>query len=183
MVRLGMPSQFRKSVEAQKQIALTADIGSCSSGGALYLINGSDPTLTLSAGPALFFYTPQKANAEHLRVLSMAPQRLRLSRVAPRVLELEVLELPRQSNQFEHLFRAPSHPLQVGQSVDLGELKVQVDAMGGGLFTRARLEFDSDLDHSRSCLMVWKNGRLESIPVPRQGESVSIEHEPGPLGL
>jgi hypothetical protein len=168
--------------EVQKQIAATADLGSCSDGGSLYLVNGSDPTLALYAAVAIVFHTPEKAGGERLRVLSMAPQPHRLSRTAPGVLELEVLE-PRRDNPFEQLFRATAHPLRAGQSVNLSEVTVHVDEASAGLFTRARFELDGDLDQTQSCLMVWKNGRLESLAVPRIGESVRIEHEPGPFGL
>ena len=184
LVRLGMPFHFMQASEVQKQIALTADVGNCSDGGSLYLVNGSDPTLALYAAVAIVFYTPEKAGGERLRVLSMAPQPHRLSRTAPGVLELEVLDPPRRENPFEQLFRAARHPLQAGQSVRLSEVAVHVDEVSsGGLFTRARFEFDGDLDQTRSCFMIWKNGQLQHLPVPRVGESVHVDHEPGPLGL
>jgi hypothetical protein len=182
LVRLGLPFHFRESSEVQKQIALTADMGACADGGSLYLVNGSDPTLALYAAVAIVFHAPEKAGGERLRVLSMAPQPHRLSRTAPGVLELEVLE-PRRDNAFEQLFRAERHPLQAGQAVELSEVTVHVDAASAGLFTRARFAFDGDLDPTRSCLMVWRNQRLENLPIPRLGDSVRIEHEPGPLGM
>jgi hypothetical protein len=183
LVRLGMAFHFMQEGDVQKQIAVTADMGKCSDGGSLYLVNGSDPTLALYAAVAIVFHTPEKAGGERLRVLSMAPQPHRLSRTAPGVLELEVLDPSRLDNPFERLFRTTRHPLQAGQSVQLSEVAVHVEAVNAGLFTRARFEFDGDLDTTRSCFMVWKNGRLERLPVPRVGESVRIEHEPGPLGL
>jgi len=183
LMRLSVPHQFTKAGEKQKQLALTADVASCSQGGSLYIVNGSDPTLTLYAGAAILFYAPEKAGAEHLRILSMAPQAQRLSRTASGVLELEVLDAPRQNNRFEQLFRAPSHPLRVGQRIELGEVTAQVEASSADLFTRARFEFERALDSSRSCLMVWRNARLENLPFPRLGENVRIEHEPGPMGL
>ncbi len=183
LVRLGMPFHFMQSSEVQEQIARTADMGTCSNGGSLYLVNGSDPTLALYAAVAIVFHTPEKAGGERLRVLSMAPQPHRLSRTAPGVLELEVLGPRRQENPFELLFRAVRHPLEAGQSVQLSEVTVRVDEISSGLFTRARFEFRRDLEQSRSCLMVWRDGRLENLPLPPIGESVRIEHEPGPLGL
>lgn len=185
LVRLAMPLELMKSSKAQQQLAKSADVASCASGGSLYLVNGSDPMLTLYARAALAFYTPEKAGAERLWVLSMAPQTQRLSHPAPGVLELEVLDPPRRSHAFEGLFRAPSQPLQAGQRVQLGELSVKVDATSEGLFTRARFELAraSDLERGRACLLVWKHGRLENLPVPALGRDLRIEHEPGPMGL
>lgn len=182
MVRLGLPFELMKASQAQQRIAKDADVGTCTDGGSVYLVNGSDPTLTLYAAAALLFYTPEKAGAERLRVLSMAPQPQRLSRVAPGVLELETLGA-RQSHAFEQLFRDVEHPLREGESIDLGELAVHVEATSGGLFTRARFNFDGDLERLRSCLIVWTGGKLESIPVPALGRAVRVEHEPGPMGL
>jgi hypothetical protein len=113
----------------------------------------------------------------------MAPQPHRLSRTAPGVLALEVLDPPRRDNPFERLFRSEKHPLRADQSVRLSEVAVHVDAAQAGLFTRARFEFESDLDATRSCFLVWKNAQLQHLPLPRVGQSVHVDHEPGPLGL
>ena len=184
LARLGMIANFAKSADTQKRLALEADVGACAKRGSIYLINGSDPTLTLYASSAILFHAPEKAGAERWRVLSMAPQPHRVSRTTSDTVELEVLGSPRRNNLFELLLRDPSHhPLQVGQVVKLGELEVEADAVSGGLFTRARLQFERDLDHSEACFMAWRHGRLESVPVPRVGQSLRIEFEPGPMGL
>jgi hypothetical protein len=179
-----MIANFAKSADTQKRLALEADVGACAKRGSIYLINGSDPTLTLYASSAILFHSPEKAGAERWRVLSMAPQPHRVSRTTSDTVELEVLGSPRRNNLFELLVRDPSrHPLQVGQVVKLGELEVEADAVSGGLFTRARLQFERDLDHSEACFMAWRHGRLESVPVPSVGQSLRIEFEPGPIGL
>lgn len=184
LVRVAMPLEMRRSSETQQRLAQEADLGSCAEGGSLYLLNGSDPTLTLYAGAALLFYTPEKAAFERLRVLSMAPHPQRLTRTAADVVQLEVLGLPRRHNAFEHLFRAPSHPLEAGLSLQLGELGVNVDAVSEtGLFTSARFRVAGGLDGPSRCLLVWRGGRLESVPWPALDESLHIEHTPGPMGL
>lgn len=148
----------------------------------MYLVNGSDPTLTLYAAAALLFHTPEKAGAERFRVLSMAPQAHQLSRLGPEVLGLEVLG-PRQSHAFEQLFRDLDHPLREGESVDVGELTVHVEATSAGLFTRARLDFVRDLEGLRACLLVWRDGQLVRVATPALGQGVRVEHAPGPMGL
>jgi hypothetical protein len=181
--RLFMSMQFRKSGLDQERVAREADVGACAHGGTLYLINGSDPTLALYAAVALRFHTPEKAGAEHLHVLSMAPQRQRLTRSADDTLELSVIEAPRASNAFEQLFRASDNPLVPGTLIPIDRLAVHVDESSGGLFTRARFQVPRDLDPTRDCLLAWRNQRLENVPLPRIGESIEIGHEIGPMGL
>jgi hypothetical protein len=183
-VRLAMPLDMGRAGREQERLAQEANLGACAAGGSLYLVNGSDPTLTLYAGAALLFYTPDKARFERLRVLSMAPQAQLLTRTAPDAVRLDVLDLPRQSNAFEWLFRAPGRPLLPGLSLSLGELTVDVDAVNEeGLFTGARFNFTGGLDGPSRCLLVWRDGRLESVPWPALGESLRVEHAAGPMGL
>ena len=150
----------------------------------MYLVNGSDPTLALYAAAALRFYTPDQAQAEPWRVLSMAPQAQSLTRSSPNTLELEVIGPSRQTTPFEALFRRPERPLFVGQSARLPELTATVLSLAeNGLFTRVRFEFPRGLDPEHDCLVAWRGGKLEYLPLPEPGGSVRIEHEVGPLGL
>lgn len=183
LVRLGVAHEFRKSSDTLRRIALEADVGECAERGSLQLLTGSDPVLALYTAPALLFYTPDRARAEHFRVLSMAPEAQRLTRVSERAFELEVLDPPRWGNAFEHLFRDADDPLRDGVRVELPELVVDVPATEGGLFTRARFEQRQPLERSPVCLLIWREGRLQRLPVPAIGESVRIEHQPGPMGL
>jgi hypothetical protein len=67
--------------------------------------------------------------------------------------------------------------------VPLPELLVHVDEADGGVFQRVRFEFGSDLERLPACLLAWKGGRLVTVPVPSQGENVTVDHEPGPMGM
>lgn len=183
LVRLSLPAQLDAGADGLERIAREADVGVCGSGGSLYLLNGSDPTLALYLAAALRFHTPEKAGAERLRVLSMAPQAQQLTRRDARTLELEVLGDERESHAFERLFRAERHGLRPGRTIALPELAVHVDAAEEGLFTRARFELEGPIDPLRTCLLVWRDGAVQSLPLPASGESVRIEHQPGPMGL
>jgi hypothetical protein len=183
LVRVGLPSEFAGTAEKQKRLAVDTDLGACAQGGSAYLINGSDPTLTLYAGAALLFYTPDKAKLDHLRVLSMAPQPQLLTRTARDAVRLDVLDMPRQHNPFERLFRAAKAPLLPGQSLKYGDLAVDIDGVSEGLFTSVRFRIDGGLDPARHCLLVWRDGRLENVAWPPLGESLRVEHQLGPMGL
>jgi hypothetical protein len=147
------------------------------------LLNAADPALAIYAGAALRFYTPSKAGAERLRVLSMAPQAVALGRPEPSVLTLEVLDLPRRDNPFERLYRPPDDPLLTGARVVLPDVTARVERAEAGVFLRTRFEFQRDLDAPGTCLLVKRGGRLRVLPPPRVGESITLAHEPGPMGL
>ncbi|HTV20028.1 MAG TPA: hypothetical protein VMG12_15195, partial [Polyangiaceae bacterium] len=183
LLRVGQAFQCRQAAEMQRRIAEQADVGACGARGSLYLLTGADPTLALYASAALGFYTPSKAGAERLRVLSMAAQPVALSRPEPRVLAIDVLDPPRRDNPFERLYRPANEPLQAGANIELPELSVHVDQADDGVFQRALFAFRRELAGDAACLLAWKGGRLESFPLPAVGESVTLAHEPGPLGL
>lgn len=182
LLRIGWAFQFRKMAHDQQRLAEQADVGRCASGGSAYLLTGADATLALYSAAALSFYTPEKAGAERWRVLAMAPQRLALGRPEPAVLTLEVLD-PRRDNPFERLYRPADDPLLGGDSVELADVTVRVERAQAGVFERARFEFRRDLDAPGSCLLMWRGGRLQALPPPPVGESVTLDYEPGLMNL
>lgn len=183
LLRVSSAVQYRAMSDDQRQLAEGANLGSCASGGSAYLLTASDPSLALYAAAALSFYTPDKAGAERLRVLAMVPQRLELGRPEPNVLTLQVVDLPRRDNPFEGLYRPPDAPLLTGSEVEFADLAVRVEHAERGVFHRARFELRRDLDAPGTCLLVRRSGRLETLPAPRVGESVTLAHEPGGMGL
>lgn len=183
LLRISWAFQYRQMADEQQRLAEQADMGSCATGGSAYLLTGADPSLAIYAAAALSFYTPHKAGAERLRVLAMVPQRLELGRPEPSVLTLDVLDLPRRNNLFEDLYRPADEPLRTGDSVVFEDLTVRVEQAEAGVFQRARFEFRRDLDGPGSCLLVRRRGRLETLPPPQVGESVTLAHEPGVMGL
>ena len=182
-MRLIMAPQFNVTAKGLEKVARDADVGACRDGGSIYLANGSDPTLTLYAAAALLFYTPEKAGAARFRVLSMAPQAQRLSRVGPDSVELEVLGEPRALNPFENLFRGADRPLPLETDLPLAELSARVEQAQGNLFTRVRFRFAGGIDPSKHCLLVWRDQRLQNVPWPSEGAPLEIAHERGPMGL
>ena len=168
---------------AEKQIAENAEVGSCSNHGYLYLLTGADPSVALYVGPALAFYAPEKAGAERFRVLSFAPHPQRLRREARNVIELEVLAKVPRRGPVEEMLRSAQHPLRPGSQIALGELRVRTLATAAATWTRARFEFQEDLDRGEVCLMAWRGDRLEAVSLPGLGETVEIAHQLGPMGM
>jgi len=131
----------------------------------------------------LKFHTPAKIDTRRLRVLSMAPHDQRLTRVSPSAFELEVLGRPRRVNDFERLYRSRSWPLEPGQSYVAGELRAQVVATTNGVADKVRFELDTSLDAPSVCLIAWRDGHVQPVPVPGVGRSIAVPREPGPLGM
>jgi hypothetical protein len=183
LLRLGVTFQFRQMAIDQQRLAEQADVGACGERGSLYLLTGADPIIALYASAALLFHTPSKGGAERLRVLSMAPQAVRLERSEPSTLSLQVLDLPRRQNAFERLYRPPDDPLLAGASVALSEVTVRVEAADAGVYDRARFEFRAEPELMPACFLVWRGGRLAALPLPQVGASVRVDHEIGPMGL
>jgi hypothetical protein len=182
LTRVATAAQFRAFARAQQELAQKADLGGCEKRGSLYLLTGADPILALYTGLALRFYTPEKAGAERLRVLSMAPHPQRLTRVAQNAFELEVLEPPRKENPFEGLYLAPERPLSAGEHFRAGELSATVLAVASSVFTKVRFDFRGDLERD-VCFLVWKGGELRHLRLPALAASTQVPHELGPMGM
>lgn len=181
LLRLALPVELGRLARVQREIAEQAEVGDCGQRGYSYLLTGADPTLSLYAMAATLLFAPHKGRAGYFRVLSMAPHDQRLRRTGPRSFELETLGETRRSSAFERLYRPTTAPLQAGHEQALRELTVRVRQTHDGLFQRATFEVAHDLD--RTCALVWRSGRLQTLPWPELGQSVIIAHELGPMHL
>lgn len=171
-VRLSFPSTFRSLGEAERRLAENADPGDCERA---YLLTGADPTLSLYAGQALAFFTPETyARLETLAVLSMAPQDQRVTVLDDRSFELEMLGT-RRSTPFEGVYT--DAPPQRGDVIEIGELTATVLDTEAGLPTRVRFEVRTGLEGV--CLVRWDGERL----VFQAPDSATVPHVPGPMSL
>jgi hypothetical protein len=182
LIRVVVAAQFAKFAKVSHQLAQQADLSGCEGVGFAYLLSASDPTLSIYAEPAIAFYTPAKS-PQRMRALSLAPHEQELERVAPNAFELRTLGLPRRTNDFERIYRPRNAPLRVGDHFQAEELSVKVLETQNGWWTRARFDLGEPLDASSVCLLTWRNGRLEKLPVPPVGGTIAIPHNRGPLGL
>ena len=183
LARLAVPLVFAGAATAQQRVAYQTDLGLCPANSTAYMLSGSDPALSLYLGPSILFHAPDTARVERLRILSMAPQPLRLTRPEDRVLELAVEGRPRRVNDFERLYRAIDAPLTVGRTYSAGELSARVLEMADGYPARVRFELPTSFDASTVCLIAWRDGRVQPVSVPKQGQSVTIPYELGPTGM
>ncbi len=178
LVRTSLPGLLAGMSDAERQLALDADLSACPQGAMGYVLTGADPVLSLYAAPSLHFYTPQKAaRLRAVSVVSMAEEAQELRTVGDRV-ELAIIE-PRTANLFERVYR--DEPMRAGDRVEAGELRVTVLDVEDGWPTRVAME--NARGWESACFLVWQGGRLRSMPPPDPGEVRVIAHELGPMGL
>jgi hypothetical protein len=178
LVRLAMPLTFLQMEQAERKVAREAEIDSCPNGSTAYLLPGSDPTVALYASVALGFFEPKRAaRLGGMVPLSLSPRDLLLRRDPDDSFELLMQGDPRLS-PFEALYRKA--PERVGDQVRTRGLQVDVLATDEGAPTRIRLRFAGG--DARACLLRWHAGALRRLSLA-PGTSLSLPHEPGPLGF
>ncbi len=118
-----------------------------------------------------------------MQLLSMSAHDHRLKRTGERSLEVAVLDGALLEGPFESLFRPTSEPLRVGDRLPLGAWSVQILEESAGRPTRFSVSFDRSVDDPSIALLIWKDGALRSLAVPRLGDEVFVKHELGPMGI
>ncbi|MFT5680325.1 MAG: hypothetical protein ACI8RZ_001231 [Myxococcota bacterium] len=146
---------------------------------------------------AIALFTPDPAVAIYLSVMqahtgqpiatrwqpmSMAPFDHRLTRLSERTFRLEVLGGVMGDRPFEALFRSfEASPMLEGDRIVSGRLAVVVEEVDAGRPTTIRIELEAPI--AEYALVVWTDGTLKEIPPPDIGQSITVAHEPGPMGL
>jgi hypothetical protein len=161
---------------------LFGSVSMIAGGGAELLdrVLGDDPRPVLlvnapSALPAQFFAHKREWFGEAhppVEVLYAGSSAIELTRSADRVLELRV---PRGYffGRFERIERTPSsHPLQLGETIELRHMRVQVIELKDGVPTRVRFELGRSLSEVR--VYAWQGRKLEPLTLPARGQSVQI---------
>ena len=84
---------------------------------------------------------------------------------------------------FEYLFRPPSSPLHIGDTLPIGTWSVRILDETAGRPSRFSITFDRSIDDPTLAFLIWKGKTLRALVPPRVGDQVLIEHEDGPMGL
>jgi hypothetical protein len=105
-----------------------------------------------------------------------------LQRSDERTLEVDIVDGALLEGPLESLFRPESAPLRAGDRLPLGAWTVQILQEISGRPTRFAVLFDRPLDDPSLSFLIWKNGGLRALVVPRVGQRVHVKHEPGPIG-
>jgi len=181
LFRLGMTMAIVTTGAAQRRIA-TESRFQCPERTTYALIDGADPTLGMYAAPALAYVRPSIGGS--FRVLSMQTDTLVLERTAERSITLA----PEHGGTltdfiFADVFRTPRERFTAGQTLRLGTMTARVITVRDGRPQRVEFSFESSFEGGATCLVRWRNGRLESFVPPAIGQSVRVAHEPGPGGF
>jgi hypothetical protein len=157
---------FRLREQQTREIARTAEIGDAE---AVFLIAASDPYV--------YLYSRGEMPGERRcwSVLSGAKSSHRLTRTAEDAITLEALDQPLLYNSFDALFRPPREPLLQGQATLQCEALITVTGLDRNLPRKLEIELPP-----RARLLQWHEGRLRRFELPKVGESVVLQDEPGP---
>ena len=143
----------------------------------------ADPLIGMYLPASLYLAPRPEPRPVAVQLLSTSAHDHRLERTADRSLEITVLNGALLEGALESLFRPESAPLRVGDRLPLGAWTVQILAERAGKPTRFSVLFDRSLDEPTLSLLIWKDGALRSLPVPRLGAHVLVKHELGPMGI
>ena len=145
----------------------------------LILVNPTD-SVYLTTSIFTMRWGDGRTAPRRLRVLSHGATDVRVARVAEAVLLVEPVEglFP---DPFSRYHRSKERPFQIGDGVDLGDLRVEVlgvDQEGGGP-SSIRYEFSERLEAERYLWMVWNGNRYEGWTPPAVGDEVVLPSRPG----
>ena len=145
----------------------------------LILVNPTD-SVYLTTSIFTMRWADGRSAPRRLRVLSHGSTDVRVARVDEAVLLVEPVEglFP---DPFSRYHRSKERPFQIGDVVDLGDLRVEVlgvDPDGGGP-SSIRYDFVEPLEADRYLWMVWNGYRYEEWVPPAVGDEVVLPSRPG----
>ncbi len=108
------------------------------------------------------------------RALSAAPNPLALSRPAARVLDIDVLGGTLLASDPETLFRPERYPLNVGHTVVMRGLEVEVLKLLRGKPISMRFRFDRNLDHPSYVFLQSTPQTLKRLRLPQVGQALRL---------
>jgi hypothetical protein len=178
-IRAAMPTALGGIAERQRQLALDADLSACGDAEHLYVLTGSDPSNSMYYASARIFYgTLSMGRFESVRALSMTPADQRLTWVDENSFVLEVTG-ERPASLLERVHR--DRPLEVGATVTVDELAVEVLRTGPTGWRSARFRIDAGRDDV--CFASWDGERMRVRRASELGDVEEMPFHPGPMGM
>jgi hypothetical protein len=149
----------------------------------------SDRVLIEGADPGLGMYSPAIVLSEWpgirgtFRTLSMEPVDHVVARTGEQTIDVRPVRGTLASGLFPQVYRARSTPFREGEIVNAGRAQIVARDVVDGRPRRIEVTFSRLLADRSTCLLRWRNGRFEQMDPPSIGQSATLVHEPGPLGL
>lgn len=167
----------RKAVAAAIEAELPARAGT-----QLFGIGLADPLVGMYLGPALLLWH-RGPLPRSLDLLTMSPYVHVLRRTGPSTVEITLEGGRLLDPAFEGVVRHPRWPLRVGDVIQRQGFRVTVLATDEGRPTRFAFEHDLSLDDPGVGFVCWRDGKIRPLAMPREGETLRLAHEPGPMGM
>lgn len=98
-----------------------------------------------------------------------------IQRIDDHALEIE-LEKGFLSSKMDFLFREPSNPMQIGETVDMGGIRVEVLSLTKDLRPlKVRFSFARSLDDPSLLFCQWKADRYVPLTLPQKGKAIVLK--------
>jgi hypothetical protein len=143
----------------------------------------ADPLVGMYLPASLYLAPRPEPRPSAVQLLSTSAHDHWLMRTDDRTLDITVVGGALLEGALEALFRPPSKPLRTGDRIPLGAWTVRILDESAGRPTRFSVSFDRSLDDPSLAFLIWKDGGLRALAVPRVGERVLVKHELGPMGI
>ena len=143
------------------------------------LLNAPDPFLGIY--PTIIWAAKGRPWPAGWHVLSMAPHAHKVTRTAPNVIELEVVDGSMLKTEFEKLMRSPDYPFNPGDEVVLRDLTVRVMAVSETGPTKVQFTFDKPLEDASLCFLECRDSALRKATLPPVGDSVLLPKTRGAI--
>jgi hypothetical protein len=143
----------------------------------------SDPLVGMYLPASLLIAPRPEPRPIAVQLLSVSGHDHRVARSDERTLEISVISGTMLEGALDYLFRPPSAPLHVGDTLPLGAWSVRILDETDGRPSRFSVRFDRPLDDPSLAFLIWKGGKLRAFTPPKIGDEALVRHEDGPMGM
>ena len=143
----------------------------------------SDPLVGMYLASSLYIAPRPEPRPRAVQLLSVSAHDHRVTRTDDRTLEVTILNGTMLEGALEYLFRPPSSPLHIGDTLPIGNWSVRILDETAARPSRFSVTFDRSIDDPTLAFVVWQNKALRALLPPKVGEQVVVKHEAGPMGL
>ncbi|HEX3852072.1 MAG TPA: hypothetical protein VHW01_13965 [Polyangiaceae bacterium] len=143
----------------------------------------SDPMVGMYLASALYVAPRPEPRPRAVQLLSMAAHDHSVTRTDDRTLEVTIRDGTMLEGALDYLFRPPSNPLHIGDTLPIGAWSIRILDETAGRPSRFSITFDRSVDDPSLAFLIWKDKALRALVPPKVGEQVLIKHEDGPMGM
>ena len=143
----------------------------------------SDPLVGMYLSSLLYIAPRPEPRPRAVQLLTMSAHDHTVTRSDERTLDVAIQGGTLLEGALDYLFRPPSKPLHIGDTLPIGAWSIRILDETGGRPSRFSVTFDRSVDDPTLAFVIWKNKALRALAPPKIGEQVLVTHEDGPMGM